>query len=107
MLEVVPEEEIDAKVFSYMYDLSVYEEGEAGVVTEGFVNKTQTPITNSLDAIVRADAECTIEYNRTDVYYDSIENMWKVCFYTEDTLGSCESVYMTGNGVTKLIVYGE
>lgn len=41
--------------------------------------------------------------------------MWRVDFYTaprsEDgtwaTVGNCQSVYMTGDGVTQLIVYGE
>ncbi len=92
--------------FSYMYDKSVYEEGEAGVVTEGFVNTEPSPITNSLDAVERAKNECTVEYTRTTVFRDSIEDMWMVNFGT-DVPGGDQSVYMTSDGVTTLIVYGE
>ena len=110
--ETATEEETEEKAeetaqnFSYMYDKSVYKEGEAGVVTEGFVNTEPSPITNSLDAIARAKNECTVEYTRTTVFRDSIEDMWMVNFGT-DVPGGDQSVYMTGDGVTTLIVYGE
>lgn len=92
--------------FSYMYDKSVYEEGEAGVVTEGFVNTEPSPVTNSTEAVERAKNECRVEYTRTTVFRDSIEDMWMVNFGT-DVPGGNQSVYMTSDGITTLIVYGE
>ncbi|MBQ8540340.1 MAG: hypothetical protein IJ435_02570 [Clostridia bacterium] len=98
--------EAEVGVFSYMYDKSVYEAGEWGVVTEGFANTDISPIMNSADAIERAKNECTVEYTRTTVFRDNIEDMWLVNFGT-DALGGDQSVYMNSDGITQLIVYGE
>lgn len=92
------------EVFSYMYDVSCY--GEMAI-TEGFVNTDISPVTNSAEAITRAENECTVEYGATAVYRDSIEDMWKVVFSCNDLVASEQIVYMNSDGVTTLIVYGE
>lgn len=33
--------------------------------------------------------------------------MWKILFHTANTPSSCQTVYLDGNGLTRLIVYGE
>ncbi len=112
MTEEVSEEAITTATeetvrnFSYMYDKSVYKEGDWGVVSEGFVNTDISPITNSTEAIERAKNECTVEYTIAIVFRDSIEDMWMVNFAT-DAPGGDQSVYMNSDGITQLIVYGE
>lgn len=91
-------------VFSYMYDLSVYGE-DPYTKTDGFVNTDEKPIENGNDAIERAKNECTVEYDTVNACYDPIEAMWRVDFWIENMLG--ESVYLSSNGVTQMIVYGE
>ena len=80
-----------------------------------FVNTDLFPIENQNAAVERAKNECTIEYNATSEYYDDTADMWRIDFLTvtqsEDstwtTAGNCQSVYMNGDGITQLIVYGE
>lgn len=97
----------EVRTFSYMYDMSVYTSGAAEVKTEGFVNTEVNPVANGAEAVERAKAECTVEYDTADVYRDGIENVWKVVFGTEGTEGNCQSVYLNSDGVTVLVVYGE
>ena len=39
--------------------------------------------------------------------YDNEADMWDVSFFTAGVLGGCQDVYLSGSGVTCLIVYGE
>ena len=57
--------------------------------------------------VEHAKKECTIKYYTTQTYFDSSAGMWKVVFNDENILGGDQTVYMTKNGVTTLIVYGE
>lgn len=98
--EATEESTSEVEMFSYMYDMSIYEG-----ITEGFKNTDVSPVANSYDAIERAKNECMVEYDSIAVYHDAIEKVWKVSFYKEDTPG--ESVYMNCDGITTLIVYGE
>lgn len=100
--EVEDGEEVE--VFSYMYDMSCY---GSIAVTEGFVNTDISPVTTADEAIMRAGNECTVDYDNTYVYCDSIEDMWKVVFTGDDLTQAEQIVYMNFNGVTTLIVYGE
>lgn len=43
----------------------------------------------------------------TQVYRDITNHMWLVLFFTANTLGGCQEVYMDSSGITRLIVYGE
>jgi len=95
------------KEFSYAEVLATYKEGDPGVKTEGFANTTAFATPSAQDAQWRAESECTIEYNACSVEFDEETNMWGVTFYTEGTLGGCQTVYLDDQGVTHLIVYGE
>lgn len=96
----IDKENGEEKMFSYMYDLSVYGEKTK---TENFVNTAVSPVTNEAEAIERAKSECTIGYDNVEAYYDKAESMWKVVFTGENA----QSVYMNTDGVTTLIVYGK
>lgn len=101
--------------FSYEEDAAVFKEGDPGVNPNEFVNTAPLPIEDSDAAVERARGECTIAYDTASASYDDQSDMWRVDFYnaprSEDgtwaTAGNCQSVYMTGDGVTQLIVYGE
>ena len=103
--------------FSYEEDAAMYQAGDPGVKTTGFVNVDLFPIEDQNGAVERARNECTIEYNTTSEYYDAHTEMWRVVFLTtaveqdgggiQAVAGNCQSVYMSSDGVTRLIVYGE
>ncbi len=59
------------------------------------------------EALEIAKEKCTIEYNVTDVFYDSEACIWKIVFYTRNTVGGCQTVYINQDGSIRLIVYGE
>ena len=94
-------EEIPA--FSYMYDLSVWE--ERSIVKEGFVNTDISPVTNSEEAVKRAKRELN-EYIVTSVSYDPVENMWRVEFQKCGPDGyDYIYLYLNSDGITQMIVY--
>ena len=97
----------EAGEFSYEEDLKKYKENDPGVYYDGFSNTSSLKLSDTEEVIKRAEAECTIEYDTTTVYYDSAAGIWKTVFSTAGTLGNCQSVYLNGDGVTCLIVYGE
>ena len=92
--------------FSYAEDSAIYIEGQPGVKTSGFVNTSEIKI-GFENIAEHAKKECTIKYYTTQTYFDSSAGMWKVVFNDENILGGDQTVYMTKNGVTTLIVYGE
>lgn len=93
--------------FSYAEDRSIYKNGEPGVKHEGFVNTSELSSFTVKDVVDRAKKECNIEYDSTNVYFDSELNIWMVDFSTEGFDGGNQSVYINENGKTVLIVYGE
>ncbi len=93
--------------FSYEEELEMYRETSPGVKYDGFINTSEYVIRNSQQAVARAKREVTLAYNKTSVYYDREADIWKVVFYTEGSLGGDQTVYLAGNGMTNLIVYGE
>ena len=92
--------------FSYTEDSEIYAEGKPGIKTFGFVNASEVEI-NSENVVEQAKKECTVKYNKIQIYSDSSTGMWKVEFSDENALGGDQTVYMTENGITTLIVYGE
>ena len=92
--------------FSFAEDCAIYVDGEPGVKTSGFVNTVETDV-NRDNVTIIAKQECTIEYNKTEVSYDSNADIWKVDFFTEGMAGGCQTVWMDTNGKTVLVVYGE
>lgn len=97
----------DAGTFSWEETQEQYKAQDAGAKTEGFANITEMHIGNAREAIERAKNEVTIKYNAVNVAFDADEVIWEILFYTRDTLGGCQSVYLDQNGITRLIVYGE
>ena len=93
--------------FSYAEDCRIYQDGEPGVKTSGFVNTAEAEILDMGDADRRAQNECTIEWDTAATYLDTAAGIWKVVFSSGKTPGSCQSVYLDYSGKTVLIVYGE
>lgn len=93
--------------FSYSKEILQYTERTPGVKYEGFVNTSELTAFTEKDVIDRAKNECTVEYNSIQTYFDNVSKIWKVLFFSEGTLGGCQSVYLNENGKTILIVYGE
>lgn len=96
----------EVQPFSYEAVRTQFVEGTPGVKTGGFRNVTQCLITNEADAAQRAKNECTVEYDSVRVRYDSAADVWEVCFLANHP-GGGQNVYLNGDGVTQLIVYGE
>ena len=80
---------------------------DPGVKTDGIQNTSEVALTTPQQVIERAQNECTIEYDTTSLAYDSAADIWRVTFYTEGSVGNSQDVYLNGNGLTALIIYGE
>ena len=93
--------------FSYAEVQAAYEENAPGVLRDGFQNTSPLAVGSAEEAVQRAAAECTISYDSVTCRYDSEADMWDVCFFTAGMAGGCQNVYLSGSGVTCLIVYGE
>ena len=93
--------------FSYEEVLQTWGKSDPGVKTDGFQNTSEAVIATPQQVIERAQNECTIEYNTTALAYDSAADIWRVTFYTEGSVGNSQDVYLNGNGLTALIIYGE
>ena len=93
--------------FSFASEKTKYKKGDAGVKYDNFVNTDESIITTDTEAVNRAKRECTVKYDTVNVYFDAKENVWMVNFYTKNTLGGDQSVYINEKGKTLLIVYGE
>ena len=93
--------------FSYEEVLQTWGKSDPGVKTDGFQNTSEAVIATPQQVIERAQNECTIEYNTTALAYDSAADIWRVTFYTEGSAGNSQDVYLNGNGLTALIIYGE
>jgi len=92
--------EKDASSFSFKNDIADYKRETKGADCKS------TPITKEA-AIEIAKEKCTIDHNAIDVFFDSQEAIWKVVFYTKNTAGGCQTVYLNCDGTLRLIVYGE
>ena len=92
--------------FSYEEVRTQFGEGTPGVKTGGFRNVTQGLIRSEADAAERAKNECTVEYEWVQVRYDSAADMWEISFLANHP-GGGQDVYLNGEGVTRLIIYGE
>ena len=93
--------------FSYEEDAALYRPGDPGVNSRGFVNVDPRTVDSREAAVERAEHECTVAYDATEVWYDSDAGMWKVLFYTNGMAGGSQTVYLSSDGVTNLVVYGE
>lgn len=99
---------VDGKgYFSFTEVLIRYAEEKTGIQRCNFHNTSACRITNEEQALEHAKAECAIAYTDTQVYRDITNHMWLVLFFTANTLGGCQEVYLDSSGITRLIVYGE
>lgn len=73
----------------------------------GFVNNERAEINNPEQAVELAKKECIIAYGSINVAFDAEEKIYRVDFFTENTAGGGQSIYIDQNGITKLVVYGE
>lgn len=98
----------DVPSFSYNEILKIHKENTPGVKYSGFKNSTEEELTDTESVINRAKNECTVDYDTIEIIgYDRAEDVWCVHFYTAGLPGGDESVYLSGDGITCLIVYGE
>ena len=83
---------------------------EPGIIHNGFVNTQETEIYNSKDALKLAQNEHKLQKDEAySIFYDKLTDMWKISFFPNDdnTDGGCVDVYLSGKGITELIVAGE
>ena len=98
--------EIDVGAFSYKADYTKYKD-EAGVSLSGFVNTKEASPCTAEQVVAAAKREVTVEYDTITVDFDKDSQIYRVCFFKQEHLGGDQSVYITKNGITKMIVYGE
>jgi len=95
--------------FFYADDVAVYRNAQKS----GFENTTPQKVTSMADAIILADAECTMKvmddrtgerYNIVQVFYDEDAGIWKVCLtYSQNPDGN-QIIYLNDQGITQMIV---
>lgn len=105
--ETSREENQGIGAFSYTEERAGYGESSPGVRYEGFRNVSQARMDSIQGVIERACRECTVEYDTVRVDYDGETDMWKVTCMSQSVAGGCQSIYLDGDGVTRMIVYGE
>lgn len=103
----------EAPRFSYEEESTVYLSDDVEFVEEtevkqsGFYNITKSDIVDTVEAYERAKLECSIQYDKVSIFYDSTTDMWRVYFFTSKTngqSGDSQLVYLNGDGITRLIV---
>lgn len=103
--KVIAAQNVDKPVsFSWTEEQAKYPAGSAGVKTEGFVG-TSAQTVNMGNVVSIARKECTLEWQNTAVvFYDEAAKVWKVelGFSQDDTV--CQTVYLSSEGITLLIV---
>lgn len=106
---VIPHDLSPAEILPFSYEevLQMWGKSDPGVKSDGFQNTSEAVIATPQQVIERAQNECTIEYDTTALAYDSAADIWRVTFYTEGSAGNSQDVYLNGNGLTALIIYGE
>ncbi len=99
-------QQINVGSFSYAEDYAYYKD-DPGVKKSGFVNNEEAELDSAEQAVELAKKECTVDYDTTDVTYDSEAGIYRISFYKENQLGGNQDVYINQKGVTQLIIYGE
>ncbi len=93
--------------FTWAEVQAMYPADAPGVITEGFVSTVPAAIGDASQAIEVAQKERTVAYDAIAVDYDEQADVWCVCFFKKEQLGGNQRVYLDGQGLTRLIVYGE
>lgn len=93
--------------FSYREEAAAYGDGGPGVYPQEREDISLRAIEHGQAAMEQAGWVCTVTYDATQVWYDPDTDMWKVCFFTRGAAGGDETVYLNGEGLICLVVYGE
>lgn len=104
----------DVAAFSYEEDLAMLDESTKRVERDGFVNATALDhvIEIDIEALDRAERECTFHCTNYTYYYDQTLRVWKIEFWkTRNAEGYpqyiYQTVYLSHVGVTLLVVYDD
>ena len=68
-----------------------------------YQNTSAEPVTKATDAIKRAMAECTVDYDKILVYRDEEAKMWKVEFQIEYGYQGYQYIYLNDDGITQMV----
>lgn len=103
--KVIAAQNVDKPVsFSWSEDQAKYPAGTEGVKTEGFAN-TKPQTVSLQNAVSIAQKECTLEWQNTAVvYYDETAKVWKVELGFSQDSTVCQTVYLSSEGITLLVV---
>ena len=66
-------------------------------------NTTAEPVATATEAIKRAMAECSVEYDKILVYRDESAGMWKVEFQIEYGYQGYQYIYLNDEGITQMV----
>ena len=91
----------DARPFSWAED-----QKNMKAENVSFHNTDPQPVTDAAQALERAKAECTVDYDGTMVYHDKDAKMWKVEFQQLSGYAGYQYIYMDENGVTQMVALG-
>ena len=78
-----------------------------GVRTGNFVCGWEEKAPTAQDAIQLARQECALEYDTVEVAFDPQEQLWRVYFSRDGSAGGDAAVWLSADGVTRLVVCGE
>ena len=97
--EIIAEQNVDAvQVFSWEKD----RESMKSLDVE-YVNVTALPISTASEAIERAKAECTTQYDKIIAYRDEDAGMWKVEFQIMYGYQGYQYIYLNDDGITQMV----
>lgn len=68
-----------------------------------YINTTALPIHAASEAIERAKAECTVQYDKIIVYRDEEAGMWKVEFQIMYGYQGYQYIYLNDDGITQMV----
>ena len=68
-----------------------------------YINTTAQPISTASEAIARAKAECTVQYDKIIVYRDEEAGMWKVEFQIGYGYQGYQYIYLNDDGITQMV----
>ena len=78
-----------------------------GVRTGDFVCGGEEKAPTAQDAIQLARQECAQEYDAVEIAFDAQEQLWRVYFSLDGSAGGDATVWLSTDGVTRLVVCGE
>jgi len=98
-------EKIEVGSFSFSEDSIYWSTGLVESKTNGFKNTSKGKMIDEYDALELAKNEITISYDSVAVYFDDVELMWKVAFFTKGQDEKNYNVYMNEYGQTQICTW--